>query len=598
MRDSRRRFAVLALVTLLSLAAGFGLGRRRAPSPEPEPAQGVARLAIDLPADAPLAADIGLPALAISPRGERLVYVARRETRTQLYVRDLDQFEASPLPRTEGASAPFFSPRGDWLAFFAGGRLEKMQVQGGEPIVLCEAAASGGGTWGPDDTIYFIGSKGAGLSRIPAAGGRPQVVTPPAVLPAGTAMLWPDILPGGRSLLFTLLPGARQDAPKIGAQRLATAESAALIEGTFFARYAANGHLLGARGGSLIAAPFDPVGLRVTGKPVQVLDGILADSTTGAAQYALSASGTLVYAPGEPGGGARTLLWVDRKGGTSPVLPDRRDFDLPRLSPDGRLLAVSVSEARRLETWIVETATGAIRRLPSEGSDGLSIWGPGPGVLTYVSLRAGAWSLFRRQADGGGDPELLATHDHPLSPSSWSPDGRMLLYTMADPETHGDVWVLAPGRDARPHPLIQTAADEWGAVFSPDGRFVAYTSDESGRSEVYLRPFPGPGEPRRISTAGGYGPVWGRSEIFFRRGDTMMAMSVSTRPTLALGAPEPLFDLKFKGPSAGSPSYDVTPDGRRFVLIGGSARSTSLTQLHAVLNWLEEMKRRVVAAQD
>jgi len=595
-----RRIVLLALAMVMALAVGFGLGRRRAPGPsEPGRVEGVARLAIDLPADAPLAAETGLPALAIAPRGDRLVYVARRGMRTQLYVRDLDQFEALPLPRTDGASAPFFSPGGDWVAFFAGGRLLKMQVQGGEPIVVCDAAATGGGSWGPDDTIYFVPSKGAGLYRVPAAGGPPQVVGAPGVLPGGTALLWPEILPGGRSLLFTLLPAAREDAPKIGALRLATAETAALVDGNCYARYAANGHLLGARGGALIAAPFDPIGLRVTGKPVQVLDGILTDSTTGTAQYALSASGTMVYAPGEPGAEGRTLLWVDRKGATTPVLADRRDFELPRLSPDGRQLAVSVSEARRLEVWIIETATGAIRRLQSEGSDGLSVWGPGHGVLTYVSLRAGAWSIFRRPADGGGKPELLATHDHPLSPSSWSADGRTLLYTVADPGTRGDVWMLSPEeRDARPRPLIRTAADEWGAVFSPDGRFVAYTSDESGRNEIYLRPFPGPGEPRRISPAGGYGPVWGRSEIFFRSGDTMMAMSVGTRPAPALGAPVPLFDLKFKGPSAGSPSYDVTPDGRRFVLIGGSARSSNPTRLHAVLNWLEEMKRRVAAAQD
>jgi serine/threonine-protein kinase len=160
--------------------------------------------------------------------------------------------------------------------------------------------------------------------------------------------------------------------------------------------------------------------------------------------------------------------------------------------------------------------------------------------------------------------------------------------------------VLTPGRDARPRPLIRTAADEWGAVFSPDGRFIAYTSDESGRNEVYLKPYPGPGERRQLSTAGGYGPVWNRSrsEVFFRSGDTMMTASVSTRPALSAGAPSPLFDLKFKGPSAGSPSYDAMPDGRRFVLIGGGGRLTSPGKIHVVLGWLEDMKRRVVAAQD
>ncbi|OLE66986.1 MAG: hypothetical protein AUG09_04790 [Acidobacteria bacterium 13_1_20CM_2_68_7] len=598
---ARWRVALLVLATIGIFAAGFCLGRRRAAGPpEPGGPAGVARLVVELPADAPLAAETGSPALAIAPSGERLVYVARRGSRTQLYRRDLDQLEASALPRTDGASAPFFSPGGDWVAFFADGRLKKVPAQGGEPVTLCEAGGAGGGSWGPDDTIYFVPSNGAGLFQVPASGGRPGVVSAPGALAGGTSMLWPEILPGGRALLCTLLSAGRDGAPKVGALRLATAESAALVDGNGFARYASSGHLLCVRGGALIAAPFDPVGLRVTGKPVQVLEGILADPTTGAAQYAVSASGTLVYAPSEAGASERALLWVDREGVVAPLLADRRDFDVPRVSPDGRYLAVSVSEARRMEVWIFDVANGSPRRLPSQGSDGLPLWGPGSASLTYVSLRAGAWNIFRRPAGGDGVPELLASDEHPLSPSAWSPDGRALLYTVADPGTRGDIWMLTRGRDSRPRPLIRTAADEWGAVFSPDGRFIAYTSDESGRNEVYLRPYPGPGERRQLSTAGGYGPVWNRSrsEVFFRSGDTMMTASVSTRPALSVGAPSPLFDLKFKGPSAGSPNYDATPDGRRFVLIGGGGRLSSPAQIHVVLGWLEEMKRRVAAAQD
>ena len=517
---ARRRAVLLALVTIGSFAAGYGLGHRRAPGPAGRHgSEGVARLAINLPTDAPLAAETGLPALALDPRGERLVYVARRGSGTQLYVRDLDQLEASPVPRTDGASAPFFSPGGDWVAFFAGGRLKKVPMRGGEPITLCDAGASAGGSWGPDDTIYFVPSKGAGLLQVPASGGRPQAVSAPGALRSGASMLWPEILPGGRSLLFTLLPAGRDHAPKIGALRLAMDESAALVDGSGFARYAPTGHLLSVRGDALIATPFDPVDLRLTGKPVQVLEGVLADSTTGAAQYALSASGTLVYAPGEARASERSLLWVDRQGEATPILADRRDFDVPRVSPDGRVLAVSIPEGRRLGLWIVDPATGALRRLPSDGSDGLPLWGPDRGSLTYVSLRAGAWSIFRRPADGSGRPELLATDENPLSPSAWSADGRVLLYTKADPGTHGDIWVQTPGRDSRPRALVSTPADEWGAVFSPDGRFIAYTSDESGRNEVYVRPFPGPGERRQISADGGYGPVWSRSrsEILDRK---------------------------------------------------------------------------------
>src|SRR5437867_3107210 len=298
---TRWRVALLVLATMGVFAAGFCLGRRRvAGPPAPGGSSGVARLVIELPADAPLAAESGLPALAIAPRGERIVYVARRGSRTQLYLRDLDQLEASALPRTDGASAPFFSPGGDWVAFFADGHLKKVPAQGGEPVTLCEAGGAGGGSWGPDDTIYFVPSNGAGLFQVPASGGRP----------------------GGGALLCTLLSAGRDGAPKVGALRLATAESAALVDGNGFARYASSGHLLCVRGGTLIAAPFDPVGLRVTGKPVLVLEGILADPTTGAAQYAVSASGTLVYAPSEAGASERALLWVDREGVVAALLAD------------------------------------------------------------------------------------------------------------------------------------------------------------------------------------------------------------------------------------------------------------------------------------
>src|SRR6266571_646095 len=283
---ARWRVGLLALVVIGSFAAGFGLGRRRSPGPAGlRGVEGVTRLALYLPAGAPLAAETGLPALALAPRGERLVYVARRGSGTQLYVRDLDQVEASQVPGTEGASVPFFSPDGDWVAFFADGRLKKMPARGGDPITLCEAGAGGGGSWGPDDTIYFIPSKGAGLLQVPATGGRPQVVSGPGALRGGPSMLWPDLLPGGRSLLFTLLQEGRGDAWKIGALRVATAESAALVDGSVFARYAPTGHLLFVHGDALIAAPFDPASLRVTGKPVQVLEGVLADPSTGAAQY-------------------------------------------------------------------------------------------------------------------------------------------------------------------------------------------------------------------------------------------------------------------------------------------------------------------------
>jgi eukaryotic-like serine/threonine-protein kinase len=591
----------IVIVALIGLAAGYALSRRIEPGRGESPAPGgVARLAIDLPAGAPLAADSGAPALAISPRGERIVYVARRRSGTELFLRPLDSLEAVPVPGTEGAAAPFFSPDGDWVAFFAEGRLKKVPLRGGAPIVLCDAAGTAGGGWGPDGTIYFGTSARPGLFQVAAAGGPPEAVGAGASPGNAAPIRWPEVLPGGRSLLFTLLPASPEAAGGIGALHLATSEAATLLEGSGYARYAPGGHLVYSRGDALLAVRFDPVRLRLSGKPIQVLEGLLADSTGGAAQFALSDNGTLVYVQGDPGRSEKILQWIDRRGSATPLLSERRDYDLPRLSPDGRRLAVSVSDGRHLENWVLESSSGSGRRLPSEGSDGLPLWSPDGASLTYISPRAGAWTIFRRPADGSGTPELLVTAENPLSPSAWSPDGRILLYTEVDPKTHGDVWEVTPGSRVSPSPLVRTPADEWGATLSPDGRFVSYTSDESGRNEVYVKPFPGPGELRKISKGGGYGPVWSRagSELFYRSGESLMAVPVATRPAFTAGTPRALFQGSFAGPSAGSPNYDVAPDGLRFVFIGEGSRTRNLGQIIVVLGWLEEMKRKVSAAQD
>jgi serine/threonine-protein kinase len=602
MDGQRRAWSAAAIAVTVAFVAGAALrGLLPGGAPASEAPQPLARLTIALPTDAPAAAESGRPALALSPTGERLAYAARRGAATQLFVRPLDQIEAAPLPGTDGALEPFFSPDGDWIAFFAGGRLEKVNARGGEVVTVCDSpGAPGGGSWGADGTILFAAAD-AGLFRVAAEGGAPQPVNTRSVAGPGETILWPELLPGGRAVVLTVAP--RGGPGRVAVLSLETGEGRSLADGIGYARYAPTGHLIIARARTLIGLPFDAVRLEVKGRPVAVLEGVLTDPATGAAQFALSRGGTLVYVPGESAPAERALLWVDRSGGTAPVVPQRRAFEQVAISPDGRRLAVSISEAGRLAIGIYEFDGAAFRGLSLEGSNGLPVWSPDGAHLAYVSVRAGAWSLFLAPTSGDGRPELLSMGEHPRSPSGFSPDGRRLAFTEVRPDTRGDIYLLPLEGDRTPEPIVSTAADEWGAVFSPGGRLLAYTSNESGRDEVYVRPFPGPGPARQVSADGGSAPVWSRrgGELFYRRGKALLSVSLSEGRGAAIsaGPPRQLFEGEFAPPAFGSPGYDVAPDGRRFIMLrGGGQDAGAPGRLNVVLGWFEDLKRRVLIGQE
>jgi serine/threonine-protein kinase len=528
-----------------------------------------------------------------------VVYVARHGARTQLYFRPLDQIEPIPIPGSEGAGDPFLSPDGDWVGFFADGALKKVPVTGGAPVTLCEADRGGSATWGVDGTIFFAPGGEGGLWRVPAAGGKPESVRIGG-LPGRTSLLWPDLLPGGAALLFTLGQRGNSDAAGIATVVMATGEVQAVIDRECCARYASSGHLVFAHAGTLLAAPFDPVRRTITGKPVPVVEGVLFDPGTGAVQFGLSANGTLVYVPAEPALDERTLVSVDRHGTAAPLTEEKRAFDLPRWAPDGRRVAVTIPEGGKLGIWVHDLEDRSWKKLPFEASSGLPLWAPRGTSLTFVSPRAGGWNLFRFRLDHGGDPELLWTSEYPLSPSSWSADGRQLALTQVNPESRGDILILAAGENARPKPWKNTRHNEWGAVFSPGGRTIAYTSDQSGRDEVYVEPYAGAGESRRVSTDGGYGAAWtqhGR-ELVYRSGDAVMALAITDHPGLSAGRPWKLFAGRYQGPSAGWPGYDVTSDGRRFVMIRRKEEAEGPTQLYVVQGWFEELRRLVARGQE
>ena len=319
-------------------------------------------------------------------------------------------------------------------------------------------------------------------------------------------------------------------------------------------------------------------------------------SNIGAAHFSFSSLGSLLYIPGGIGGTERTLVWVDRQGAVEPLAAPPRRYNAPRLSPDGQRLAVEILGAN-LDVWIYDIPRGTLTRLTFEANNQLPIWAPDGKRLAFASDRAGPANLFWKLADGSGAAERLATSEHGNHPDSWSSDGQALAFHEHHPTTGRDVWVLPLEGERQPRPFLRTPFNEASPVFSPDNRWLAYGSGESGRREIYVQPFPGPGGKSQISTEGGTEPVWPRNgrELFYRNGERMMAVEITTEPTFSAGSPRLLFEGRQFSFSAGfGANYDVTSDGQRFVMMQASEQQQeAATQINVVLNWFEELKRRV-----
>ena len=568
--------------------------------PQPHVAHPVTRMAMALPpSERRLGIDSGHPMVALSPDGDRLVGVARRGGTTQLYIRELDQFEFRPMPGTEDSVSPFFSPDSHWIGFFARGQIKKVSVSGGTPQIVCDAALGGGSgaSWGPNDTILFSSTQPAGRSalyRVSASGGKPQVLAAPDPQKGETDYVWPELLPNGKEVLFSVLhSGGGADDAQLVVQSLVTGERRVLIEGGTQPRYVPTGHLVYLRGGTLMAAPFDLERSEMTGTPVPIVEGIMY-SVSGAAQFSFSDLGSLVYISGGLfGDSLSSLAWVDRKGTAQPLAAPPRFYTFPRLSPDGQKIAVKITAAKS-DIWVYDLTRQTLTRLTSEVNHDWPIWTPDGKRVTFTSNRGGHLNIFWKLADGSGAEERLTTSENQQSPRSWSPDGQTLVFTETSPATGDDIWVLRPEGDRKPHPFLQTSFREGHCRLSPDGRWLAYMSDESGQYEIYVQPFPGPGGRSQISTEGGTEPVWNRNgrELFYRHGDKMTAVDITTQPTLTIGKPHVLFEKAEYVRVSDTPNYDVSLDGQHFLMVQASEQQ-SAWQLNVVLNWFEELKRRV-----
>jgi serine/threonine protein kinase len=545
--------------------------------------------------------------LALSPDGKYLAYVAFTNSARQIYLRSLDSFEVKPIEGTEGASLPFFSPDSQWVGFFAEGKLKKVSIGGGPIVTLCEALTPDGAAWGSNGTIVFAGrtsnpgeTLARGLLTVPATGGIPKVLTAPDLKKGDVIYSIPELLPGGKAVLFN-----NQTAGSYGLNAgpidsslalyvLKTGERRDLNQIGWQPRYAPTGHLVYAQGGTLMAVPFDLDRLEVTGAAVPIVEGIARSAGTRSAHYSLSRTGTLAYLRGL--GGLQTpqrkLVWADRKGSEQSIAAPPHAYRTPRISPDGKSLAISVEELRG-QVWIYDFSRDTLTRLTFEGSPNLDpVWSPDGKRIVFDS--GIPRNLFWQSADGSDKPERLATSDAIQVPNSWSPDGQVLAFHTAF-GGHRDQWILRlSDRSARK--FIQSAFNESSGRFSPDGRWLAYVSDESGRSEVYVQPYPGPGGKRQISPDGGNEPVWNSNgrELFYRNGDKMLAVEVTTQPSFSVGKPKLLFEASYMQTPAGSAYYDVSPDGQRFLMIKPVEQpQTAPTKINIVLNWFEELKQKV-----
>jgi serine/threonine-protein kinase len=560
----------------------------------PQPPVAPMRFAIVPPATQPLQPSPNDRQIAISPDGARLAYVASAAP-GPLFVRAMDQLEAEPLRGITTARVPFFSPDGRWIGFFEGNQLKKVSVTGGPPITLSEIGeAPRGASWGSNDTIVFatLGPT-TGLMSVPAGGGEPKVLTKPDVA-AGEDHFFPSLLPGGRAVLF-LISGAGIGAEdsRLAVLDLDTGQQKTLLRGAGSAEYVESGHLVYGIEGTLRAVRFDPARLEVLSDPVPVVEAV-AIAGSGAANFSISRTGALVYVPFGFGGPAavRSLVWVDRQGREEPIKGPPRAYFTLRLSPDATRAALDIRD-QESDVWIWDFARQTLTRLTFDRSgDIFPVWTPDGARIVF--RRDGGNAVLWRSADGTGTEERLRAGSG--VPMSFAPDGRSLLLTDA-----GDIRLLPLDGKSEATPLVQTNFSEGLAEISSDGRWLAYQSNESGQNQVYVRPFPDVNSGRwQVSPAGGTHPAWARSgrELFYRdAAGALTTVPIQTTPAFRAGNPTRLFDTKYHS-AVNMRSYDVTPDGRRFLMIKDlpateQTKDTTPASIVVVLNWLEELKARV-----
>jgi serine/threonine protein kinase/Tol biopolymer transport system component len=578
--------AALAVVTAIGVAVATN---RRAAVPAP-----LARLSVALPPELVISPS---SRLAVSPDGSTLVFAATRGMTTQLYERRLHDFEVRPIAGTVDAVQPSFSVTGEWLAFIQRDRLMKMPAGGGAATAVADGMSSGT-CWGPDGQIYFSIGPGQGLRRVSETGGPPSQVTTLDADAGEASHSSPFVLPGGRALLFAAeIHGKSMSGARIALQPLDRSSHRVLIEDGTGPRYVPSGHVLYlAQGGALMAVGFDLERLEITGAPFAVESGVLLDLESGASSFGVTPTGTLAYLAGPERAAERLLTWVDRRGAEQAVAIPVGPYMHPRLSPNERQIVLETREADD-HLWTLDVARTTLTPIAISGENLAPTWSPDGARIAFGHHTTGSPNIYQIPADGSAGQERLTTADPAQFPGSWSPDGQLLAFsqqtgTSGATAQNQDIWILPFDGDRKPRPFLNTPAQENSPTFSPNGRWLAYVSDESGQRDVSIRPFPGPGARVQVSSGGGFEPVWARNgrELFYRSGDRMMVVSVRTEPVFAIGSPQALFVGRYLFGDFG-PAYDVSADGQRFLMVKPVPPKVP-TQLHVAFNWLDDLVSR------
>lgn len=560
----------------------------RAPAPD----ERVTRLSVAVPPDTTLSPPTSAN-VALSPDGSRLAFATGDGESAQLYLREMNELEATLVEGSEGAADPFFSLDGQWIGFFAGGQVQKVPTDGGSPITVVEVTDqfSFAPAWGPDDTIIYTPTYSSGLHRVSANGGEPEVLTTPDGDTGEFGHWFPHLLPDGDTVLFTVYASPVENS-RTDALSLTTGEQRMILEAATFVRYVPTGHLIyPAPTNSLMAVPFDLTTLEVTGTAVPVLEDVVFGRNANS-QFSFSDDGAFAYVPASTLTADQMLVWTDRDGTVRPVTEERRRYSQPEFSPDEQRLAVRIADARA-DIWVLELERGTLTKVTfDEGLEDGPLWTP-EGDRLLFSAETPAFDLFWTPSDGSGEADVLYQTQYDKLPKSLSSDGSLLAFVESHPETDRDIWILPLKEGGELQPFVRTPFSEGEPVFSPDGNWIAYQSNESGRFEIYVQAYPGPGGKTQLSTDGGVEPRWAEDtqELFYRNGPQMMAVEVETGSELSASAPTVLFEGDYLL-EQWTRNYDVTADGQRFVMVADDP-DVQEPHIEVVLNWFEELRTRV-----
>ena len=535
-----------------------------------------------------------IPSPALSADGRHLAFVAVGSNgATSLWVRAFESGNSTMLPGTEGAVLPFWSPDGRSIGFFAQGKLKKIEVAGGTPQTLCDAVGlPGGGTWSSTGTILFGPTWTSPLYRVPASGALPTVATTLDASQQESGHIWPTFLPDGRHFLY-LVRSAKAERAGIFVGSLDSQDSKRLLNADSPVAFGSNRYLLFMSGTDLMAQPFDAGRLELTGAPTRVAERVQYQRAIGSyGAFSAATTDTLVYRSGSFGA-ATELVWVDRTGKQTGQVSVSAGYSVPSLSSDDRRIAVIISGESGNDIWVLDVARNTRQRLTFDRTAVIPVWSPDGSRVLYRSEKAGAGDLYQKLSTGIGTEDALLTTNAMKNPTDWSADGRFILYETQNPKTNNDIWILPTTGDRKPFPLLDSEFNEYQGRTSPDGRWVAYVSDESGSPEVYVQSFPKPGGKWQISTAGGADPRWRRDgrELYFISADRkLMAAEVKADATFQAGVPQALFDVRVSGLVDVRGHYAVSADGRRFLVnrLGESGGSSPMT---VVLNWTAALRK-------